>query len=156
MATRSKKSALIIGLVVVLIVIVLNVVNWFVYPFTSAKPNFADVEAVYSKLQIPSDWTVIDESENRGIAGRQCPVESSTMCFHLAKTYNAQHIIDRITVENIVLGSGCISVDEKDESQKDDPVEVYSYTCMSGGVKVIGLWERNGELTEVRFSTRSR
>jgi len=38
-----------------------------VYPFTSQKPNFADVERVFNKMQFPSDWQEISSSENRGV-----------------------------------------------------------------------------------------
>lgn len=155
--SKKGKIALLIGLIVVPVIFVgLLIVNWFVYPFSSATPNFADVEAVYNKLQIPSDWKIVEESENRGIAGRQCPVESVSMCFHIAKTYDINNITQKAVIEDIVLSSGCVSTTEKDNFQEGDIRESFTYECMSGSVRVFGTWENNLGEVSARFSTRSR
>ena len=102
------KSAFVWGISLVILLVLVTVINWFVYPFTSANPNFNDVETVFDSIQVPGDWTVIEQSENRGIAGRQCPIESERVCFLKEKIYKLKNPISN---QDIAQGySGCMGV----------------------------------------------
>ncbi len=145
----------VIGIVVIVFAVIgaINCINWFVYPFTSAHPNYAEVEAVFNKLQIPSDWTETSRDEIKGLRGRRCPVESDG-CFSKQVTYSNPKDIE--AVKNVVLSSGCVTVEMSDNAQVGDPKESISYMCMSGAIRVSGSWERiNGE-TRARITTWSR
>jgi len=133
-----SKKALIVSLVFVPIILIgLLIVHWFVYPFVSAKPNFADVEAVFNKLQIPSDWQVIEESENRGVAGRQCPIESESMCFHKAKTFKINNAASEASVSVLLVKAGCVSPSIKDARDKGDPEgSRFSSECFAGPINL--------------------
>ena len=132
---KSKKVLLTLGGVLALFV-VLTIVNWFVYPFTSTRPNFADVESTFNKLQIPSDWKVIDQSENRGIAGRQCPVESDG-CFSKGKRFSIPFSTDRAVFIGLLKSAGCISPSFTENQVKGGP-NTANYECMAGSTRVSG------------------
>ena len=156
MSTVYKQTLLIMGLVIGTpgLFLAVLIINWFVYPFSSAHPNFAEVESVFNKLQIPADWQINKTDENSGIAGRQCPIESESMCFHKSITYKNAGT-SKQQVERIILTSGCVSAAYKDETYAGDlEGSKFSYECMSGGVKVI----ISADLTigEVYATTRSR
>ncbi len=102
------KKKFFIGLSVVVLGVLF--VNQFIYPFSAANPNFADVERVFGKMQFPTDWQQIDQSENRGIAGRQCPIEPGSACFHKSKTFGVSKDISVDAVKNVLLQTGCHAV----------------------------------------------
>lgn len=127
MNKSGRRLVIIVGLVVLFIVV--GVINLFVYPFQSAKPNFADVERVFNKIEIPADWVEIDSSENRGIAGRACPIEPGTTCFHKSKTFTVPAGVNVEMVETVLLSSGCPSVGVVDNSYIDAPDTKYRFEC---------------------------
>ena len=133
--SAKKKIALGVGVVFVIFMVV-TYVNWFVYPFVSAKPNYADVEKVFNKLQIPPDWVEISRSENKGIAGRQCPIESDG-CFSKGKRYQLNPGVEKSGILEILRSSGCISPTYT-ETVVVGGSNTASYECTSGGVRVSG------------------
>ena len=133
--TRAQMIAWASG--IVFLVIATTAVNWFIYPFSSANPNYADVEAVFDSIQIPGGWIELDRSENRGIAGRQCPIESESMCFHKAKTFQVPSSIGEETTQGIIQTSGCTSPVVKDQTYSGEPIgSKYSLDCMARLVRV--------------------
>jgi hypothetical protein len=147
----ARRTKGIIGIIfgIVALLAVAQWVNWFVYPFTSAKPNFADVETTFNKLQIPKEWKLIETSQNKGLAGRQCPIEGDT-CFYTQKVYELPAGVAKEDIQKVVMSSGCVSTTTKDESQAGLSTKYY-YECMSGGLRIGGSWElkstTNGRLT---------
>lgn len=139
---RGKKIVfIVVGILLVLAAV--QYINWFVYPFSSANPNFADVEAVYNKMQIPSTWTKTGEGANKGIAGRQCGIESNG-CFSKSATFNVPQSVTVDEIKNVYIGMGCISVVSDKTEQSGGP----SYTvfrCSSGGIILAGTLK---ELTD--------
>jgi hypothetical protein len=128
---------LVIAASVVVILIVLSVINLFVYPFKSSQPNFADVERVFNKIMIPADWVEISSSENRGIAGRACPIEPGTACFHKGTRFTVPSSIPVETIQEVYSSSGCPAVAfKRSEPIGGDPYT--NYTCSVEGLEVSG------------------
>ncbi len=147
-----KKKVLLFGLVPV-VLIGLLIVNWFVYPFTSAEPNFADVEAVYNKMVVPEGWVKKGEGSNKGIVGRQCPIESDG-CFSKAADYTVNGLIGKEDVLRVTELSGCASPVYKDETYKGDVQDSkFSYTCFSGSIRIgVSVDMSRGEIHVVAAS----
>ena len=155
MSIMRSKLFIALCVIVPVVLVVLVVIDWFVYPFVSLKPNYADVEATFNKLQIPSDWKLVSEGSNKGIAGRQCPIESDG-CFSKTTNYSTPSSVMREDVEQVVLSSGCVSAAVRDETQKGDPREVFEYSCMAAGIRVVGTWTKNGGTVSAGVSASSR
>jgi hypothetical protein len=131
----------------------LQYVNWFVYPFTSATPNFADVEKVYSRMVVPSTWTKLGEGANKGLHGRQCPVESDG-CFSKAATFSVPNTVTVDEIKEAYKSMGCVSV----LAERTDQVGGVSYTsfrCSTGAMHVSGsLTERETWSLTINVSSR--
>lgn len=127
------------GLVVLFIV--LGVINLFVYPFKSAKPNFADVERVFNKIEIPADWVEISSSENRGIAGRACPIEGSG-CFSKGKRFTLSTDAPFEDLASVYESSGCptAAVSEDNQTEGVPPIR---FLCSVDGLTVGGDYYRD-------------
>ena len=141
-----KKKSWILLVVCILVPVVfvgLLVVNWFVYPFTSAKPNFADVESVYNKMVVPDTWVKKGEGANKGIAGRQCPIESDG-CFSKVASFTVPKSTTEEDVKSVYKSLGCISVVVDRTVQQGGGVTYADYECSSGATRVSGtLTERD-------------
>ncbi len=137
----SRRRKLFIGFGVFMLLFGAFYIDTSVYPFTSLKPNFADVERVFNRMQFPADWQEIRSSENRGIGGRQCPIESSTRCFHKSKTFSVPENVKPEDVKTILMQTGCPAVSITDVSYETDPEDSKSLECsierldISGGHK---------------------
>ena len=131
---------LVVTAVVVAIIIVLSIINLFVYPLKSSQPNFADVERVFNKIEIPADWVEISSSENSGIAGRACPIESSG-CFSIGKRFNVPSNIAIETIQSVYDDSGCPAVAFK----RSVPIGGDPYTNLTCSVEAL---EVSGTLIE--------
>ena len=132
----SKKSIIISLTVLVVVAIGLQFVNWFIYPFSSAHPNFSEVEAVYDKMQVPSTWIKTGEGANKGIAGRQCGIESNG-CFSKSATFSVPTTTTTEQIKNVYIGMGCVSVAADRTEQLDGPVYT-TFRCTSGGLVIAG------------------
>ena len=151
--SAKKKIALGVGVVFVIFMVV-TYVNWFVYPFVSAKPNYADVEKVFNKLQIPPDWVEISRSENKGIAGRQCPIESDG-CFSLSKDFKIRNDLDGAGLVEFMKSAGCISPTISQRAIAADDKNIgYDSECAVGMGRLIS--EYNPKKKELYVSARSR
>ena len=126
-----KKFFKTLGIFVAILVVLLGV--WIfhnsVYPFTTSHPNFSDVERVFNKMQFPSSWQEIDSSENRGVAGRLCPIESSTKCYHKSKTFSIPEATTIEDVKKVLLQTGCPIIGVRDNTAKNDMTKKYSLVC---------------------------
>ncbi len=141
------KKKFFIGLSVVVLGVLF--VNQFIYPFSAANPNFADVERVFGKMQFPSDWQQIDQSENRGIAGRQCPIEPGSACFHKSKRFKIPPNTDRQTIEGVLKQTGCPAV-AFDEVRSTEKLEYTNYQCSVEGLTLDGTYYQ-GDKWEASF-----
>ncbi|MBI1857026.1 hypothetical protein HY003_01255 [Candidatus Saccharibacteria bacterium] len=144
------KKKIIIGLVVVGM-LALGYINLAIYPFRTQHPNFSDVERVFNKMQFPSDWQQISDSENRGIAGRACPVESESWCFHKSRTFRVESI-DIAKIEEILKQSECPAVSTK-ESESTSGNKTVSLECSVKGLSINGSY--NERKQELYFAARS-
>lgn len=145
---------LVIVVSVIVVLIVLAVINFFVYPFQSAKPNFADVERVFNKIEIPADWVEISSSENRGIAGRACPIESSG-CFSKGKRFTLAAGYEVSSIGAVYETSGCptASIEEHEVIDGDDYA---SFECSIEGLNVVGDLDKTpGSMWEVSLYVRT-
>ncbi len=143
---------IIIGLPILLIG--LFFINSAVYPFTSKDPNFADVEAAFSKLQFPSDWQEIKSTENRGIAGRQCYQFNSSGCFHKSKTFKVSTDVSLDEVEGFFKSSGCQTVSRSDATQEGESKMTTNLRCDIGKLELSGTYR--GPESEVYISLSTR
>lgn len=134
---------LVIAAIVVVIFIVLSIVNLFVYPFKSSQPNFADVERVFSKIEIPADWVEISSSENSGIAGRACPIESDG-CFSMLREFTVPDSTSEVLVAGMLEKSGCQNVSYEEHS----PIGGDKYTtfiCTTNAIRVEASLNKNSQ-----------
>ena len=137
---KSGRRLIIVASVVVALV-VLTIVNFFVYPFQSAKPNFADVERVFNKIEIPTDWVEISSSENRGIAGRACPIEGSG-CFSKSKRFSIDPSTPSDNIASVYKTSGCTTISIKEDAQTEG-VPPIRFRCSIDGLTVGGDYYRD-------------
>ncbi len=127
---------LVIAAIVVAVLIVLSIINLFVYPFKSSQPNFADVERVFNKIEIPADWVETSSSENSGIAGRACPIEPGTACFHKSKTFSTPFGVGVEHLKLVLMSSGCPAVGVEDNSYIDSPNSKFTLECSIEGLDI--------------------
>lgn len=145
---------LVITAVAVVLLIVAGAVNFFVYPFTSAQPNFADVERVFNKIEVPADWVEVSSSENRGIAGRACPIESSG-CFSKSTTFNAPTGTTPEIVQAILGLTGCPLPEPVKTDLGDGRDDSYKLTCSIKGFEAVGNIRNLEDATEIFLTVRT-
>jgi hypothetical protein len=151
-----KKSSKIFVVTCVLLFVAsvgLLAIHWFVYPFTSAQPNYADVEAVYDKMVVPDSWVKKGEGANKGIAGRRCPIESDG-CFSKVGRFGVPKGTTEEEVKRAYESLGCISVIAQRTEQKGG-VTYTDFECSSGALRVSGsMTERNEWELTINVGTR--
>lgn len=140
----NKRLILVIGLSIglPLVLVGLIVVNWFVYPFTSADPNFADVEAVYNRMVVPDTWIKKGEGANKGIAGRQCPIESDG-CFSKVATFTVPKTTTEEEIKEVYKSLGCVSV-LSDRTEQRGGVTYIDFECSTEAVFPYGTLTEEG------------
>jgi hypothetical protein len=126
-----------------ILVLGLVYVNTAVYPFQSKRPNFADVEQAFAKLQFPAEWQEVSSTENRGVAGRQCDPFNSSGCFHKSKTFKFSPNATYEDVKSILTNAGCKSVSVAKNTRLGESKESYELRCRIGtqGVYLVGTFE---------------
>jgi hypothetical protein len=129
-------------------------VNWFVYPFTSASPNYSDVEKVYSRMVVPAGWTKQGEGANKGLRGRQCPIESDG-CFSKAATFGVPTTVTVDEIKEVYKSMGCVSV----KAERSEPIGDKPYTdfdCASGAMHLSGTLDEKNNPWELNINVGSR
>ena len=128
-------------------------VHLAVYPFWSDHPNFSDVERVFDRIQFPEDWKITESGEDRGIAGRTCPLEGSG-CFSKFSTFEIPKNTDSFKIENAVKAAGCSSVISY--SSSPDGADPYTdYSCSVGGINIVASTKEGGASWLIRMSVRT-
>lgn len=151
--SKSGKVWIILAILLPVILVSALLINWFVYPFTSAKPNFADVEAVYTKMAVPADWVKIGEGSNKGIAGRQCPIESDG-CFSKVGSFIVPVGTSEEKIKQVYISMGCVSV-IADRTEQKGGFTYTDFECSSGALRVSGtLIEKDEWGLSVNVATR--
>jgi len=140
--SKIGKVFIVVAVTLPILFIVATVVNWFVYPFSSAKPNFADVEAVYNKMAVPATWVKKAEGSNRGIAGRQCPIESDG-CFSKVGTFRVPINTKEDEVKKALESLGCISV-LADRTEQRGGATYTDFECSADGTFPWGTLTEEG------------
>ncbi len=135
----------------VVLLIIVGVVDLFFYPLKSAKPNFSDVERVFNKIVVPADWVEISSSENRGIAGRACPIESSG-CFGKSKRFSLDPGTPVENIEHVYESSGCPNASATEDNQSGGVAPI-RFLCSIDGLTVGGDYYR--DLKEISVHVRS-
>lgn len=114
----------------------LGYVNLAVYPFGTTSPNYSDVERVFNKMRFPSDWTEIRSSENKGVAGRNCPIESGSVCYHKSKTFKVQDGLTNEEVKSVLVMTGCPSPAEMDTTDSGELQKSTNFDCSVDGLEI--------------------
>ena len=109
-----------------------------IYPFRADNPNFSHVEAAFSKLEFPSDWQKIGDSENRGRSGRACDAFNNSGCFHKSAKFKVRDAIEaRNQVRELFLKQpGCTKViakERQDGNGSDAPMTAATIRCITPG-----------------------
>lgn len=135
-----KRTWIILGTVIGIPVLLIGlwIVHTSIYPFTSKDPNFADVDAAFSKLQFPADWQEISSTENKGIAGRGCDYFDSSGCFHKSKTFKIPETITVDDVKKVLQNVGCGTVNVTDNTKDGENEKSYSLRCTQGKINFAG------------------
>jgi hypothetical protein len=131
-------------------------INWFVYPFTSASPNYADVERVYSRMVVPASWQKTGEGANKGLHGRQCPIESDG-CFSKVGSFDVPKTDYDQALRDVTQSMGCTSISIRRVPQSS-AVKSANFECRTNGIKISGtvieyVVESNWEVS-INASTR--
>lgn len=132
-----------------LLLVAVFVVDQFIFPFTAKPPYFSDVEAVFNRIQIPSDWEQISSSENRGIRGKRCPIENVSVCFHKSSTYKVRAHTTVEDVKDVFITSGCESVATEIVKYSDSDRTATNLSCSVEGLNVAGTYSQEGGIYEV-------
>jgi hypothetical protein len=120
--------------IILFIVTAISFINFFIWPFEADNPNFSDVDKAYGNISIPKDWKLISTSENKGTAGRTCPIESSG-CFSKRGLYSLPEGTDVAEMTEFLTSAGCKSISTSDSSSKD--TKMYTFYCqLTDGVKL--------------------
>lgn len=130
------KNKILVGIVTLLALLGLLWIHLFIYPFTTSHPNFSDVEKTFNNLHIPKDWKLISKSENKGIAGRACPIESDG-CYSKKADYRVDERTDSLTMTEILKSFGCGPISTSDTSSKD--IKMYTYYCNLSNSMRLGI-----------------
>lgn len=128
------KTKLAVGLFVFIALIGALFIHIFVWPFTTSRPNFTDVEKTFLELPVPSNWRLIEITENRGIAGRACPIEGSG-CFSKRVLYKTSENTVAKDIIDFMNSSGCGPVTTLDNSKRPEKSMTY-YCRLPNGVKL--------------------
>lgn len=124
-------------LVVTVVSMSLLTINFFIYPFQSSRPNFSDVSSEFDKIIFPPDWQITKIIENKGIAGRACPIEGSG-CFSKQAFISLPVNVDKDIVVGVIGDRVCKSPIDIRES-KDTAANRYTYYCaVSEGIMLGG------------------
>ncbi len=134
---RNHKTLKVLSILfgVVIIIFGLLYVNFAVYPFTSTTPNYSDVERVFNRMTFPADWKLEKETINKGIAGRQCPIESETACFLKSKTFTLKDKNIVSMLKDLLEETGCkdpVMTDNTDSEGR----RVVEYECSIDAVSL--------------------
>jgi hypothetical protein len=129
------KKGLLIGGVLLALLAALYI-NMAVYPFFTSHPNYSDVERVFNKMQFPSDWTEIRSSENRGIAGRACPIESGSVCYHKSRSFNLPTTTTIEQVKSVMQQSGCQAISVSDNTAQGETKKKSLLGCSIDGMRL--------------------
>lgn len=141
--TKKGKFVIVFAVVLPILLATLLIINWFVYPFVSAKPNFADVEAVYNKMVVPADWVKKGEGANKGIAGRQCPIESDG-CFSKSAEFSVPNTVTESDIKKVYESMGCVSV-VADRSEPKGAKPYTDFECSAGPLVLGGTLDEGYE-----------
>lgn len=130
----SKKTVWV--LVVFLLALALAYVNFFVYPFQSSRPNYSDVSAEFDKIVFPQDWQITKIIENKGIAGRACPIEGSG-CFSKQVFMSLPAGVGKDTVELFLKNSVCDGLNNIKKNNIKD-MESLTLSCVLSNDLIVG------------------
>ncbi len=97
---QSKNGSAKWQIVALVLLIVFFVVSlMFLWLYASNKPNFRDLKQSYNKLNIPSDWQLVNEYNKTGTAGMFClnNLSDTSPCPVLINEYKVpENTIDQI------------------------------------------------------------
>lgn len=120
--------------IILFIILIASFINFFLWPFQADKPNYSDVEKAYNSIPIPTEWKLKESSENKGTAGRTCPIESSG-CFSKRGLYSLPDGTDVLKMTEFLTSAGCKSISTSDTSSKD--TKMYTFYCqLTDGIKL--------------------
>lgn len=129
-----------------LLIVSMVIVDLFVYPFTSDKPNYADVERAFDKIVIPEDWEEISSRENKGIKGRACDPFDKSGCFSKSKTFKVPYVVNSDNI-NVLLQDICIKVSYEKNTNTRGASGVTNFRCSTGVITFAGsLREAENEI----------
>lgn len=151
----SRKRKVLTGFVIFVLLVGIWCIDAFVYPFSTTHPNFSDVERVFNKMQFPADWKEVEASENRGTAGRSCPIESSTTCYHKRVLFSVENDLSKEEIEKILMMTGCPAASYTENNPKGG-IAYDNYSCSVDGVVVSGTLYKKTPSWEASFSVTNR
>lgn len=111
-----------------------SIINFFIWPFKADTPNFSDVDKAFRAINVPVDWKLIDLTENKGTAGRTCPIEGSG-CFSKRGLFSLPEGTDVTDITEFLNSAGCKSIATSDTSSKNG--KTYTFYCrLKEGIKL--------------------
>lgn len=146
-----NKTKVITIFVVLVLAGVISFINFFIWPFQASSPNYKDVEKAFNAIKIPEGWEIKSITENKGTAGRTCPIENDG-CFSKRALIKLPEGVDSTVYTRFLTEAGCGRISASDSSNKT--TKILSYNCSLGGGINIGSDFKVG-LSEAYISVRS-
>lgn len=143
------KTVLVLG--VVFVVGTASFINFFIWPFKASSPNYSDVEKAFNEIKIPDGWQITSITENKGTAGRTCPIEDSG-CFSKRVLLKLPEGVDSTVYTRFLADIGCTTLSASDTSSNN--IKILSYSCSLGNGIKLGSDFKVG-LREAYISIRS-
>jgi hypothetical protein len=137
---KDKRSAGFFHLFTILGVIFLAIIVIFAWQYFAGRPNYRDLEKEYKLISanIPSDWTLVSQSSNKGLFGLFCLQIEGSECPHIIYEYRVgSPLADPLQMlsvtKDVVLSSGLSYLSDTFKKCEEPDVSSRNFTCSSGG-----------------------
>ncbi len=115
-------------------------VGWLYYE--SQRPNYNDLQKAYNQLEIPSDWKLVSQSDNKGTWGKFCWQIGGESCPYLQAEFKRNPVTSQSEVSKIIMDIGdtlsaqsyTVNTNSYQKCSEKEFNE-QTYTCSISGVK---------------------
>jgi hypothetical protein len=130
----NNKAKVITVFVVLTLVGVVSFINFFIWPFQASSPNYKDVEKAFNAIKLPDGWEITSITENKGTAGRTCPMEGSG-CFSKRASIKLPEGVDTTVYTRFLADAGCGPISVSDTSTPTSKMQTY-YCNLKNGIRL--------------------
>jgi len=130
-AVKQEQRGLFFKRSIIVVLFVLGLVTlFFVWQYFINRPNYRDLEREYRKITIPTDWQLINRSDDKGALGYICWEIDNSACPSISTQYETVETkspdIDLDILYSIARDLGYDVQTDNNDSCKDDAIQ---YSC---------------------------